>query len=136
MSRGHVGSWARVFGGTPGQVRAARHWVDSLLDGCPAAADAALLVSEVATNAIRHTSSGSTCGTLQVSVLLADHEVRIAVTDEGTSLVPRLSVADADHEGGRGLCLVDAMSDDWGTAGDETGRVVWFRLGWAEDDSA
>jgi hypothetical protein len=41
----------RVFPGEAGQVRAARRFLAGLLDGCPAAGDALVCVSELATNA-------------------------------------------------------------------------------------
>ena len=48
----------RVFPGHPDQVRQARRFVARALDGCPAADDAVLGVSELASNAIQHTRSG------------------------------------------------------------------------------
>ncbi len=44
----------RTFPGVAASVPDARHWLAGLLDGLPGAADAALCLSELATNAIQH----------------------------------------------------------------------------------
>jgi len=51
----------------------------------------------------------------------------IEVADSDLRL-PRLRVADVDDEGGRGLYLVDALADRWGTRPLDEGKVVWFEL--------
>jgi hypothetical protein len=48
----------RVFPGRPDQVAQARRFVGRVLSGCPVADDALLCVSELASNAIRHTRTG------------------------------------------------------------------------------
>ncbi|MGH3342892.1 MAG: ATP-binding protein [Carbonactinosporaceae bacterium] len=65
------GVWTRAFSGHPSAVGEARGWLAGLLDGLPVASDAVLVLSELATNALRHTAS-SGCG-FSVSV-----EVRIS----------------------------------------------------------
>lgn len=82
----------------------------------------ALLVSEVATNALVHGS-----GDVEVSVAVRDGLLRVEVSDASTdSPVPRS--ADPDAEGGRGLALVDALSTAWGTDLTPTGKTVWFEI--------
>ena len=58
-----VSSWARAFPGTPEQVRIARRFVASLLDGSPVRDDAVYAASELFTNGVRHTASGRPGGT-------------------------------------------------------------------------
>jgi anti-sigma regulatory factor (Ser/Thr protein kinase) len=83
----------------------------------------ALLVSEVATNALIHGA-----GQVRVRVLHAGPRMRIEVSDDSVSLpVPRRAGTDA--EGGRGLALVEALAADWGVEARDTGKTVWFELG-------
>ncbi|WP_236068150.1 ATP-binding protein, partial [Streptomyces brasiliscabiei] len=46
--------WCRAFPGLPDQVAEARHFVAALLQERGVADDAVLVVSELATNAVRH----------------------------------------------------------------------------------
>jgi hypothetical protein len=85
--------------------------------------DAALVVTELVTNALLH-------GSPPVRLRLQDVRdgVRLEVADGGTELpvaVRRSSVAMT----GRGLALVDALSRSWGVEQDERGgKVVWAEL--------
>lgn len=82
----------------------------------------ALLVSEVATNALVHGS-----GDVQVRVAHVGAGLRVEVSD-GSTRAPRPRSADADAEGGRGLTLVDALASRWGTELTATGKTVWFEV--------
>lgn len=90
-------------------------------------ADAEILVSELFTNALRHTSSeGVACG-----LRVTGRVVRVEVTDQGSSPTePRPRTAGFDEEGGRGLLLVGALAAGWGVrpAGVGHGRTVWAEL--------
>jgi serine phosphatase RsbU (regulator of sigma subunit)/PAS domain-containing protein/anti-sigma regulatory factor (Ser/Thr protein kinase) len=81
-----------------------------------------LLVSEVVTNALRHTHG-------EVSIELVRHAgmVRVNVWDQN-SMAPTQSPADLLDESGRGIPLVSALSDRWGSAPRGAGKVVWFEL--------
>ncbi len=90
----------RVFAGCPESVGAARSWVAGFFPDSSAAADAALMTSELVTNAILHSASGLPCGTVTVSVLAGDGCVRVGVTDQGEA--PGCTAA----PGGLGMGLV------------------------------
>jgi anti-sigma regulatory factor (Ser/Thr protein kinase) len=89
--------------------------------------DASLVVTELFTNAVRHTDSEKITCVLQDSGAV----LRLEVTDQGRGTgVPTPCAADADEEGGRGLLLVSVLSLAWGSdpADGGTGRVVWAEL--------
>lgn len=114
----------RVFHGLASQVPMGRHFVADVLSGCPAAADAVLMASELLTNAVIHSRSG-TDGTLAVTVAHGAARVRVEVDDQGG---PWIESPDASGERGRGLIIVSELAAAWGITGDENGRVVWFEI--------
>jgi serine/threonine-protein kinase RsbW len=84
---------------------------------------AALLVSEVVTNAVEHVQS-----TALLRVRYEDGRVEVRVQDESDSL-PMLQPSDPEGASGRGLMLVNALADRWGVeplAGG--GKSVYFAL--------
>ena len=110
----------RSFPGLPESVGAARSWVAGFLPGSPAADDAALMTSELVTNAVVHSASGLPGGTFTVSVRAGDGSVRVDVTDQGEA--PRRPSA---HAGlGRGLFIVSQLADVFGADGADR----WFFL--------
>ena len=119
----------RVFAGSRDQVSQAREFVARALGACPAADDAVLLTSEVATNAITHTASGGG-GHFTVTVYRAGTWARVEVRDAGSAATPAARVHAPDAESGYGLGLVDLLASRWGHAGGGRGRVVWFELEW------
>jgi len=88
--------------------------------------DALLCLSEVVTNAVVHTGSPSelrvTVDRGVLTVVLRDAGARHRPAVASTDLVDPLRV----H--GRGLALVDELSDRWGSELDATGLTVWFVL--------
>src|SRR5437879_258903 len=102
---------AQVFPGEAGQVRAARRFVAGVLNGCPAADDALLCVSELATNAVLHSRSGRPGGRFTVCVRARAASVRVAVADEGG---PWGQQRDSGEQSGRGLLIVRALASRWG----------------------
>ncbi len=115
-----------AFPGTPDAVAEARGVVTDALDGVPpdVVETVALLVSELATNSIRHASAGFTLGIERRS-----DRVRISVTDAGPGS-PELRTPDPAEASGRGLQIVEALSEDWGCtpAPDGRGKTVWFEI--------
>jgi serine/threonine-protein kinase RsbW len=128
-----VAWWTREFPGDKDQVREARHWIEDLLPECEPLGDILLLASEVCANAVMHTRSGQ-AGRFSVDVEWSPSSVRVVVLDQGSRTAPaanlRRDVARWADECGRGLWLVNEMSDDWGTAAHRTGRCVWFDVDW------
>jgi serine/threonine-protein kinase RsbW len=118
---------ARVFAGDAGQVRAARRFLAGALDGCPAAGDALLCVSELATNAVLHSRSGRPGGRFTVRVTVREGSVRVAFADEGG---PWGHERDGDGQSGRGLLIVGELASRWGRDEDGAGRTVWFEIDW------
>ncbi len=108
-------------------VPAARRFVAEALAsaGLPASDEVLLVVSELATNAIRHGA-----GDMEVRVLPGVGQVRVEVLDEGGAAVPEPPGAPPlAGIGGRGLHLVRAMSQAWGTGFDAAGRtLVWAEV--------
>ena len=83
----------------------------------------ALLVSEVATNALLHGR-----GEVRLSVAQRAGRLRVEVAD-GSDRLPQRREASLDAQGGRGLALLEELSDTWGVqALPLRGKVVWFEL--------
>ena len=82
----------------------------------------ALLVSEVATNALVHGA-----GRVRVRVRPTGHGLRVEVHDEDKTLPSRRRATPMD-EGGRGIALVDALSSGWGAETTDDGKTVWFEV--------
>ncbi|WP_329382588.1 ATP-binding protein [Streptomyces sp. NBC_01351] len=97
-----------------------------------AAADVALLTSELTTNALLHGSVWDRY--LRVEVQLTGAVLRIAVTDPKGERRPDPRAAAHDDQYGRGLHIVSAVSERWGAAERVVGKTVWAEL--AVDDSA
>ncbi|MGW7378744.1 ATP-binding protein [Streptomyces sp. NPDC054794] len=83
---------------------------------------AELLVSELVTNALRHTR-----GPLRVNLRLRDSRLLCEVEDT-ESAGPVRGVVDPDAEGGRGTELLDLLADAWGSIRTATGKTIWFEL--------
>lgn len=82
--------------------------------------DALLIVTELATNALRH---GRGSPVLRLSVGAA--HVRIEVFDDEPKPPVRRQ---AGADGGWGLALVERLSLAWGSASHGRGKVVWCAL--------
>ncbi|GAA4599095.1 hypothetical protein GCM10023194_78230 [Planotetraspora phitsanulokensis] len=118
---------SRFFLGSPASVTEARRFVTGFLRDWPCLEAAELVVSELATNAVRHSASGRFGGRFMVTIRVASNGLWLGVLDEGGPHSPQLST-DSDDEGGRGLLLVSTLAAQWGVCGDEHGRTVWAVL--------
>jgi anti-sigma regulatory factor (Ser/Thr protein kinase) len=90
--------------------------------------DLLLLLTEVVTNAVRH--SGAKDGDpIEVDVREGADGLRVVVTDPGIGFQrPASLVPDHSTPGGLGLILVDRLARSWGTHRTKEGWSVWFEL--------
>lgn len=87
-------------------------------------ADAALVVSELVTNAVRHAGTD-----LRLVLELEDGALTVRVHDHGPGL-PRLIPPAERGFGGQGLAIVVQLAQAWGVVVEEDGeKAVWCRLG-------
>jgi anti-sigma regulatory factor (Ser/Thr protein kinase) len=84
-----------------------------------------LVVSELVGNAVRH--AGSAKGELAICWDLDASGVRVEVTDASTKQLVRRTPSATDPSG-RGLQIIDAMSDDWGVVPLRDGKRVWAHI--------
>jgi serine/threonine-protein kinase RsbW len=91
--------------------------------------DLALLVSELVTNALRH-GGLSRDDRIGMSLINGAGRARLAVHDAGPGFTPGLSGSNDDPRvaGGRGLALVEALSDAWGVRSGADGCTVWCEV--------
>lgn len=96
--------------------------------GSPASDTVALVVAELASNAVLHGRVPGRDFELRLRCDRAAGVVRVEVADTHPAQpVPRRQGPDpADAEGGRGLLLVAAVAEQWGVDGRRgPGKVVW-----------
>ncbi|MCX4749575.1 ATP-binding protein [Kitasatospora sp. NBC_01287] len=118
------------------EVPLARHHTRDTLAGWGLGEDATdrleLLVSELASNAIKFADCDQGLAHRQCPILglhlHADH-VQITVWDRLTTVPPRRQPQDDTAEGGRGLLLVELLSDAWGHCSVPTGgKIIWCEV--------
>lgn len=114
----------RDFSGDAAEIRAARTFAAEAAGVGPEQAEiVALMASELASNAVRHARSP-----FRVTVCRRAGRLRIEVADRGDG-VPEMRAPRPSEATGRGLRIVDALSDAWGvTPLDDGGKSVWFEL--------
>ena len=83
------------------------------------ATDAELVVSELVANAVEHGA-----GRITLTLWLVEGRIRGEVADAGTGARRTPATPPEGSDRGRGLLIVDALSERWGAA-ENTGRV-WF----------
>ena len=108
-------------------VTAARHFATAVLARQPEEIVNAveLLVSELASNCVRHTDSD-----FEVAITATRTEISVAATDWGAGQPIMRSPAPTDLSG-RGLVIIDALSAEWGVThrgGERPAKTVWFSL--------
>ncbi|MGW7434128.1 ATP-binding protein [Streptomyces sp. NPDC054861] len=106
-----------------------RYWhLDALID------HAALGVTELLTNVHRHAQPDKTC-TVEIELMLERLTVSVHDNDPrmpdfgGTPGSRNAMTADQFATSGRGLAIIEAVSESWGIRPHgERGKVVWFTL--------
>jgi len=118
--------------GRPEQVGRARSFVTGLAgqSACGAGVidTAALLTSELVTNAVLHTNSGSADGTVTILVVDMADGLTVEVIDEGAPDHGPEVQGDRYASHGHGLFLVEQLAARWGCLRDGAGTTVWFQL--------
>ena len=116
-----------VLGAEPASVGRARRFCASLLDEWEASEDTidlvTLLVSELVTNVVLH------AGTPFELVISGGDPLRVEVAD-GSDSMPVQKWYETDAGSGRGLHLLEALSDRYGADVVPGGKRVWFEVGW------
>jgi len=84
---------------------------------------AALLVSELVTNAIIHGRSRAT-----LVAARPNGHLHVAVLDSNVQLPEGPQTATPEAESGRGLRIVSAVADRWGVEATDEGKAIWFEL--------
>jgi serine/threonine-protein kinase RsbW len=116
--------------GRPEYVCETRTFIAETLSRLAAITDtAALLTSELVTNAVRHSSSGAAGGTVTLVILEVTDGIQVEVCDDGSDFTSPVVKGDIFASDGHGLFLVEAMAKQWGYLRDVAGTTVWFRLG-------
>jgi anti-sigma regulatory factor (Ser/Thr protein kinase) len=109
---------------------ARRHLVSDLIEAgvcASAVTDAALVISELLSNALRHAGPLPGSG-LRVAWDLDADSVRISVSDGGGPSRPAFGEPTPTTTGGRGLRIVARLSRRWGTLCDDEGTTVWAEV--------
>ena len=89
---------------------------------------AILLVSELVTNAMRHGGEP-----IRLVANITPSGLRVEVYDGNVDAFPAVRDMRPDAPGGRGLRLVDALADRWGTIEADDGKCVWFEIDTRDD---
>jgi PAS domain S-box-containing protein len=107
-----------------GSVSAARRRVADALAGRESAMPVVLVVSELATNALRHAQ-----GPQRLVVERFGTRIRVTVSD-GSTTKPTLGPPLHENigDGGRGLRMVQQVATDWGVTVEDEGKTVWADL--------
>jgi anti-sigma regulatory factor (Ser/Thr protein kinase) len=115
---------ARRFHCHPESVAGARRFVGGVLSEqpCEIVEVAELMTSELATNCLRHARSD-----FELTIHLSREEVRVELSDHGEGQPVLRSPAPSERSG-RGLRIVQELSEDWGVAASPGGKIVWFTL--------
>jgi len=116
-----------VLGAEPASVGRARRFCAGVLEGWQANEATVdlvtLLVSELVTNVVLH--AGTPCEL----AITSGPPLRVEVAD-GNPTPPVQKRYDTDAGSGRGLHLLEVLSDRYGTDALPGGKLVWFEVGW------
>ncbi|MGW0657554.1 ATP-binding protein [Streptodolium elevatio] len=121
--------WYVQLPGVPESIPVAREFTRSSLKGCPNVDAIALVVTELATNAVLHSRSGQG-GSVRVWLFPLGGGIAVFVYDDGPATGTTFDRGDiADY--GRGLKIVEHFALRWGSAGDTPGsHLAWADMTW------
>jgi serine/threonine-protein kinase RsbW len=123
----------RSFPHDPQSVPAARRFATGVLsDASTETLEAVeLMVSELATNCIRHTDSG-----FDLTIIRSGDDIRVEATDHAGG-TPTMRSPKPTDPSGRGLKIIDMLSAGWGVdSSADAGKTVWFTISDAPAASA
>lgn len=89
--------------------------------------DAALVLSELLSNAIRHARPLHGAW-LRVAWSVDGESIEVAVTDGGSPTRPRPAHASRSSLGGRGISIIEHLSSTWGVRAGDGMLTVWAIL--------
>ncbi|MFD5285290.1 ATP-binding protein [Streptomyces rubrogriseus] len=94
--------------------------------------DAVLVITELVSNALTHAVPPSVADgpEIRLGLALGTGRLTLTVSDHGDN-APRFDPSDGSalREHGRGLCIVDALAEEWGwTPRPPAGKTVWAAL--------
>ncbi|MFI7338424.1 ATP-binding protein [Streptomyces sp. NPDC050085] len=124
----HRKSWDLAFLAEPEEVAGVRRLIrerlrlwglHSIVEG------AQLCVTELVSNVITHVGRGTP---VTLASSMNGTFARFEIHDPDTRALPTLLDATSESEGGRGMTLVDAMSDRWGVQLRADRKVTWCEL--------
>jgi anti-sigma regulatory factor (Ser/Thr protein kinase) len=84
-----------------------------------------LLVTELATNGVKHGTCGD-ANRITLDAKVDDEGVHVSVCDRGEGFTPAPRSSDRAEPGGWGLMLVEGIADRWGV--ERAPSKVWFEL--------
>ena len=117
----------------PAAAGEARRRVRAAIRSWPVPVDlgvALLLTSELVTNAVRHEAGQA----VMLVISCSRGRLRVDVHDTARTL-PAVADVPADAESGRGLLLVETLSDEWGFYRTAAGKAVYFTLVFGADQA-
>jgi anti-sigma regulatory factor (Ser/Thr protein kinase) len=110
-------------------IAEARRFVVDRLNGWdvpdPVVRDLVLITSELVTNAVVHGGSP-----VELRLERTGSRVVVLVEDDAVGRLPQAQRPSDDDEHGRGLHIVEALSDEWGMRETDRGKCVWSARAW------
>ena len=119
---------SQLFASEPASVSAARRFARAIVaEAAPDAIEPVqLMVSELATNSIMHARSE-----FELTIVVDSETIQVEVADFSPG-VPAMRAPGPDALSGRGLRIVDLLSDAWEVRETVRGKTVWFTIATAQ----